>query len=169
MGCWILLSSGSPQGPPEAPLAAASSSSPLLRPAGCSRWAQETGDGRTMRPTRPSPVGLVAFGRGKRVICMDGLDLFDTLDREIPLSTALDRKVRRAAETGLPFERIRDLFSRQAAPAVSNKPRKGSSKLDASDVRYGSKADAVALVSQGFPARLSRTSRLRPLCGAACP
>lgn len=56
--------------------------------------------------------GLIAFGRGKRVICMDGLDLFDTLDRELPLNIALDRKVRRAAETGLPFERIRDLFSR---------------------------------------------------------
>lgn len=56
--------------------------------------------------------GLVAFGRGKRVVCMDGLDLFDMLDRELPLNVALDRKVRRAAETGLPFERIRDLFSR---------------------------------------------------------
>lgn len=56
--------------------------------------------------------GLVAFGRGKRVVCMDGLDLFDTLDRELPLNLALDRKVRRAAETGLPFERIRDLFAR---------------------------------------------------------
>ncbi|NML47144.1 hypothetical protein HHL11_25585 [Ramlibacter sp. G-1-2-2] len=56
--------------------------------------------------------GLAAFGRGKRVVCMDGLDLFDTLDRELPLNIALERKVRRAAETGLPFERIRDLFSR---------------------------------------------------------
>jgi hypothetical protein len=26
--------------------------------------------------------GLVAFGRGKRVVCMDGLDLFETLSRE---------------------------------------------------------------------------------------
>jgi hypothetical protein len=56
--------------------------------------------------------GLIAFGRGKRVVCMDGLDLYDVLDRELPLNIALDRKVRRAAETGLPFERIRDLFSR---------------------------------------------------------
>lgn len=56
--------------------------------------------------------GLIAFGRGKRVVCMDGLDLFDALDRELPLNLAIDRKVRRAAETGLPFERIRDLFSR---------------------------------------------------------
>lgn len=56
--------------------------------------------------------GLFAFGRGKKVICMDGFDLFETLDRELPLNVALDRKVRRAAETGLHFERIRDLLPR---------------------------------------------------------
>lgn len=56
--------------------------------------------------------GLTAFGKGKRVICMDGLDLFDALDREIPLDQVIARKVRRAAETGLPFERLRDLFAR---------------------------------------------------------
>lgn len=55
--------------------------------------------------------GLVAFGRGKRVICMDGYDLYETLEREIPLNHVLERKVRRAAETGLPFVRVRDLFS----------------------------------------------------------
>lgn len=54
--------------------------------------------------------GLVAFGRGKKVICMDGLDLFDTLSRELPLNHVLESKVRRAAETGLPFARARDLF-----------------------------------------------------------
>ena len=54
--------------------------------------------------------GLVAFGRGKRVICMDGLDLFETLSRELPLNHVMDRKVRRAAETGQPFARVRDLF-----------------------------------------------------------
>ena len=54
--------------------------------------------------------GLVAFGRGKRVICIDGLDLFEALDRELPLDQVLERKVRRAAETGLPFARVRDLF-----------------------------------------------------------
>lgn len=57
-----------------------------------------------------SDDGLVAFGRGKRVICMDGLDLYDLLDREIPLNQVLERKVRRAAETGTPFLRVRDLF-----------------------------------------------------------
>lgn len=54
--------------------------------------------------------GLEAFGRGKRVICMDGLDLHDTMHREIPLNHVLERKVRRAAETGFPFARVRDLF-----------------------------------------------------------
>ena len=54
--------------------------------------------------------GLAAFGRGKRVICVDGLDLYEMLDREIPLSGVLERKVRRAAETGSPFIRVRDLF-----------------------------------------------------------
>lgn len=57
-----------------------------------------------------SEDGLVAFGRGKRVICMEGLDLYDMLDREIPLDRVLERKVRRAAETGMPFLRVRDLF-----------------------------------------------------------
>ncbi len=55
--------------------------------------------------------GLYAFGRGKRVICMDGLDLYDMLDREIPLIRVLESKVRRAAETGSPFVRVRDIFS----------------------------------------------------------
>lgn len=54
--------------------------------------------------------GLAAFGRGKKVICMDGFDLNETLSRELPLNHVLERKVRRAAETGKPFERVRDLF-----------------------------------------------------------
>jgi len=54
--------------------------------------------------------GLVAFGRGKRVICMEGLDLYEMLEREIPLTHVLERKVRRAAETGSAFVRVRDLF-----------------------------------------------------------
>lgn len=56
--------------------------------------------------------GLAAFGRGKRVICMDGYDIYETLDREIPLNRVLECKVRRAAETGSPFARVRDLFPR---------------------------------------------------------
>ena len=34
----------------------------------------------------------------------------DSLSRELPLNHVLERKVRRAAETGLPFTRVRDLF-----------------------------------------------------------
>jgi len=59
-----------------------------------------------------TPDGLIAFGKAKRVICMDGFDLFETLDRELPLDQVVARKARRAAETGLPFERVRDIFSR---------------------------------------------------------
>ena len=57
-----------------------------------------------------SEEGLYAFGRGKRVICMDGLDLSETLERELPLVNVLEHKIRRAAETGSPFTRVRDLF-----------------------------------------------------------
>lgn len=54
--------------------------------------------------------GLIAFGKGKRVICMDGLDLYEMLDQNISLVQVLERKVRRAAETGSPFVHVRDLF-----------------------------------------------------------
>lgn len=55
--------------------------------------------------------GLAAFGRGKKVICMDGLDMYEILNREIPLTDVLERKIRRAAETGKPFIPIRELFN----------------------------------------------------------
>lgn len=55
--------------------------------------------------------GLDAWGRAKRVICMDGLDLYETLNRGLPLTQVIERKIRRAAETGLPFIGVRDLFS----------------------------------------------------------
>ena len=54
--------------------------------------------------------GLHAFGGGKRVICMDGLDLHDTLSRGLALNDVLMLKARRAAEIGEPFIRVRDLF-----------------------------------------------------------
>lgn len=56
-----------------------------------------------------SEDGLDAFGRGKRVICMDGLDLCEMLDKALPLAEVLAKKVRRAAETGQVFARVRDL------------------------------------------------------------
>lgn len=55
--------------------------------------------------------GLHAFGRGKRIVCMDGLDLSDALDKALPINHVISRKVRHAAETGYSFVRVRDLFS----------------------------------------------------------
>jgi len=57
-----------------------------------------------------SDQGMQAFGRGKRIICLDGLDLSEALSRELPLNNVLERKVRHAAETGVAFARVRDLF-----------------------------------------------------------
>ncbi|MER2268180.1 restriction endonuclease [Methylobacterium oxalidis] len=58
-----------------------------------------------------SEQGLAAFGSGKRLICMDGRDLYDALVRVIPLAAVLERKVRRAAETGRAFIPVRELFA----------------------------------------------------------
>jgi len=57
-----------------------------------------------------SADGIAAFGRGKRVICMDGLDLYEMLDRNLSFADVIARKVRRAAETGNPFVRLRELY-----------------------------------------------------------
>jgi hypothetical protein len=54
--------------------------------------------------------GLNAFGRGKRVVCMDGRDIWEALERQLPLNHVLEQKVRRAAETGSTFVRVSDLF-----------------------------------------------------------
>jgi Restriction endonuclease len=58
-----------------------------------------------------SPDGLSAFGVAKRMICMDGRDLYQALDRQTPISAVLERKIRRAAETGKPFIPFSELFS----------------------------------------------------------
>jgi hypothetical protein len=41
---------------------------------------------------------------------MNGFDLYEMLQRSLPFDHVIDGKVRRAAETGLPFTRVRDLF-----------------------------------------------------------
>ncbi len=56
-----------------------------------------------------SREGLIAFGRGNSVICMDGLDLHAVLSRRLDFATVLAMKVRRAAETGKPFVSVDDL------------------------------------------------------------
>jgi hypothetical protein len=57
-----------------------------------------------------SAEGLQAFGRGKRIICMDGYDLSEMLRLRLSFVDVLDAKVRRAAETGRPFVSVRELF-----------------------------------------------------------
>jgi len=54
--------------------------------------------------------GLQSFGSGKRIICMAGLDLYEIFHRRRSFTEVLRLKVRAAAETGLPFVRVRDLF-----------------------------------------------------------
>ncbi len=54
--------------------------------------------------------GLEAFGRGRRSILMDGADIYEMLNRYIPFDHVIDRKARRAAESGWPYEPVRDLF-----------------------------------------------------------
>jgi restriction endonuclease len=54
--------------------------------------------------------GLASFGMGKNVVCMDGLDLFNALDRHIPIDIVLEKKVRRMAENGRTFMPVRELF-----------------------------------------------------------
>ena len=57
-----------------------------------------------------SEEGLLAFGKGKSLVCMDGLDLCNMLQERLSLQEVLSKKVRRAAETGKPFVRLRELF-----------------------------------------------------------
>lgn len=56
-----------------------------------------------------SPDGLRAFGRGKRVVCMDGFDLSEILKLRVSFEKAVASKVRRAAETGRPYVPVREL------------------------------------------------------------
>lgn len=58
-----------------------------------------------------STEGLEAFGKGKRLVCMDGFDLSEMLNKQLSIVDVLEKKVRRAAETGRPYISIRELFS----------------------------------------------------------
>jgi hypothetical protein len=55
--------------------------------------------------------GLSAFGRARKVICMDGRDLSDSFQRRIPLPDVIRRKARKAVEQGVVLARVSDLFS----------------------------------------------------------
>lgn len=54
--------------------------------------------------------GLQAFGRGRRLIGMDGRDLYESLGRGIPIDRVIALKVRHAAETGEIFMPIDQLM-----------------------------------------------------------
>jgi len=54
--------------------------------------------------------GIIAFGRARKVICLDGRDLGETFQRRLPLPEVLRRKVRRAVEHGVTLARVSDLF-----------------------------------------------------------
>jgi len=59
-----------------------------------------------------SDDGLQAFARGRRtsIICVEGLDLAQILSGRLDLVEVIERKKRRAAETGSAFVPVRDLF-----------------------------------------------------------
>lgn len=58
-----------------------------------------------------TPDGLAAFGRGKRLVCMDGFDLSEMLRLQLSIVDVLAAKIRRAAETGSPYIPVRELFA----------------------------------------------------------
>ncbi len=62
-----------------------------------------------------SEDGLFAFGRGKKVICMDGRDIHEALSRSIPLDKVIIEKARQAASQGPIFQRVSEMLD-QLAP-----------------------------------------------------
>lgn len=56
-----------------------------------------------------SKEGLDAFGPGKSLICMDGFDIYETLNQGLNFADVIAAKVRRAAETGKPYISVREL------------------------------------------------------------
>ena len=58
----------------------------------------------------PNEDGLSAFGRGKKVICMNGRDIHEALSRSIPLDRVIIEKARQAASQGPIFKRVSDML-----------------------------------------------------------
>lgn len=58
-----------------------------------------------------SPDGLFAFGQGKRtnIVCLDGLDLHEVVNKSLDLRDVITEKVRRAAETNRAHVPVREL------------------------------------------------------------
>jgi len=59
-----------------------------------------------------TPDGLIAFSKGRptRIICVDGLDLWQAIEHQLNFSEVLSRKTRRASESNEAFVSVRDLF-----------------------------------------------------------
>ncbi len=57
-----------------------------------------------------SEDGLFAFGRGKKVICTDGRDIYEALSRSIPMDKVIMEKARQAASRGQIFRRVSDML-----------------------------------------------------------
>lgn len=57
-----------------------------------------------------SEDGLLAFGKGKSLVCMDGFDLSEILINRRSLQEVLSKKIRFAAERGKPFVTVRELY-----------------------------------------------------------
>lgn len=59
-----------------------------------------------------TPDGLEAFARGRatNIICVDGFDLYEVLNRPLDVRDLLRAKLRRAAETSRAFVGVRELF-----------------------------------------------------------
>lgn len=53
--------------------------------------------------------GLFAFGKGKSIICVDGLDLHEALSKQVHFARVVEAKARLVAETGNPFIQVRDI------------------------------------------------------------
>jgi restriction endonuclease Mrr len=54
--------------------------------------------------------GLHAFGRGRKMICMSGEDIYKALGERISIADVIERKLRAAAETGAAFVPLDELF-----------------------------------------------------------
>ena len=54
--------------------------------------------------------GLDAFGKGKKLVCIEGREIKVALEREIGIDAIIAIKVRRAAETGAVFTPLETLF-----------------------------------------------------------
>lgn len=57
-----------------------------------------------------SEQGLDAFGKGKRLVCLEGREIKIALEREVGIDALISMKVRRAAETGSVFTPVESLF-----------------------------------------------------------